>query len=282
MTEVNENKGRMRRLLSSLTEHISGLNAMITEINMLDSYAVEIENMIYTFADTAHEGIVLVQDCKYVWCNKAACDISGYTENEILSLNMELSMMPEDRDKLHARMAMLLAGDVADLPLEWRILRKDRTLRYVNAFAYRVKFLEKPAIMVLFYDMTESKKIHDELIMRAQILDAVSDGVLLADISGKIIYANEALCERTGYTREELLNMSVLKLVPPEHLQRFEIRMKQYSEHKEVRYNAVAMCKNGDRVSIELRAKIIKRGGKQFILAVSREIKQAVESEIGP
>ncbi|MCX6006420.1 MAG: PAS domain S-box protein, partial [Chloroflexi bacterium] len=147
MTEVNENKGRMRSLLSSLSEHISNLNAMVTEIKMLDSYAVEIESMIRTFADTAHEGIVLVQNGKFVWVNKAACDISGYTENEILSLNMELSMVPEDRDKLHARMEMLLAGDIADLPVEWRILRKDRTLRYVNAFAYRVKFLEKPAIM---------------------------------------------------------------------------------------------------------------------------------------
>jgi PAS domain S-box-containing protein len=280
--EDNKNNRRMRNLLSSLTEHLSSLNDMVTEIKMLDSYAVELENMIRTFADTAHEGIVLVQDGKYIWCNKAACDISGYTENEILSLNMELSMMPEDRDKLHARMSMLLAGDVADLPMEWRILRKDRTLRYVNAFAYRVKFLEKPAILVLFYDMTENKKIHDELIMRAQILDSVSDGVLLTEIEGKIFYANEALCERTGYSREELLSMSALELVPPEHLHRFEIRMKQYSEHKEVRHSAVALCKNGARVPVELRAKIIKRGGKQFVLAVSREIKQAAESEIEP
>ena len=282
MAEVNENKGRMRSLLSNLRQHTSDLNAMIIDINMLDSYAVELESMIRTFADTAHEGIVLVQDGKFVWVNKAACDISGYTKNEILSLSIEQSTVPEDRDKLHARMEMLLAGDIAAMPVEWRILRKDRTLRYVNAFAYRVKFIEKPAILVLFYDMTENKKIHDELIMRAQILDSVSDGVFLTDISGKIFYANEALCERTGYSREELLNMSALDLVPPEQLHRFEIRMKQYSEHKEVRHSAVALCKNGARVPVELRAKIIKRGGKQFILAVSREIKQAVESEIGP
>ena len=282
MAEVNENKGRMRSLLSNLRQHTSDLNAMIIDINMLDSYAVELESMIRTFADTAHEGIVLVQDGKFVWVNKAACDISGYTKNEILSLSIEQSTVPEDRDKLHARMEMLLAGDIAAMPVEWRILRKDRTLRYVNAFAYRVKFIEKPAILVLFYDMTENKKIHDELIMRAQILDSVSDGVFLTDISGKIFYANEALCERTGYSREELLNMSALDLVPPEQLHRFEIRMKQYSEHKEVRHSAVALCKNGARVPVELRAKIIKRGGKQFVLAVSREIKQAAESEIEP
>ncbi len=279
MVEEDKNKGRMRTLLSSLTKRISDLNAMVTEINMLDSYAVEIESMIGTFADTSHEGIVLVQDGKFVWANKAACDISGYTKNEIFNLNIEQSTMPEDRDKLHARVGLLLAGDVPDLPVEWRILRKDRTLRYVNAFAYRVKFIEKPSIMVLFYDMTESKKIHDELIMRAQILDSVSDGVFLTDLSGKLFYANEALCERIGYTREEMLNMSLAEMIPPEELHRYEIRMKQYSEHKAVRHNVVAQCKNGDKVSVELRGKIVKRGGKQFLLAVTREIKPVAESE---
>jgi PAS domain S-box-containing protein len=282
MTETNQSKGRMRSLLANLTERITGLNDMIADIKKLDSYATEIQSMISTFVGTAHEGIVLVQEGKFVWVNKAACDISGYKENEILNLNLEQSTVPEDRDKLYARVKMTLAGDIADLPVEWRMLRKDRTIKYVNAFAYRVKFIEKLAIMVFFYDMTESKEIHDELSMRAQILDVVGDEVFLLDISGKIIYANEALCEQTGYSREELLTMNIRDLVPPDRMNRFEIRIKQYSEHKEARHNAIAISKKGVRVAVELRGKIIKRGGKQFILIVSREIKQAAEPDMEP
>jgi PAS domain S-box-containing protein len=279
MIEEHQSKGHMRSLLVGLTEHIAGLNQMVTEIKMLDSYAAEIQAIIRTFADTAHEGIVLVQDGKFVWVNKAACDISGYTENEILDLNLEQSTVPEDRDKLYARTEMLLAGDIADMPVEWRILRKDRTLRYVNAFAYRVKFLEKLAIMVLFYDLTESKEIHNELMMRAQILDSVGDSIFRMDMAGNIVYVNEAFCERTGYSREELLETNIRKLVPDDRLPTFDIRLKQFSEHKEARYNTVAISKNGVRLSIEIRGKIIRQGSKAFLLAVAREISTVVKPE---
>ena len=272
MTEEKQDKGRLRSLLGAVGKRIANLDAGVAEVKMLHSYMIELESIIHTFADTAHEGIVLVQGNKYIWVNRAACDISGYTEEEIFNLNMELSMLPDDRDKLRARVDMLLAGDMADLPLEWRILRKDRTVRYVNAFAYRVKFIDKPAILVLFYDMTESKKIHDELMMKAQVLDAVSDGVFLADSSGKIIYVNDAVSARTGYTKEELLNMDIRKLSPPERASNFDIRLKQFSEHKVARFNTVALLKNGNKLAIEVRGNIIRQGGKQFLLAVTREM----------
>ena len=275
MAEENQNKGRLRSLLASLTDRVAGLNDMIAEIKMADAYAVELESMINTFADTAHEGVVLVQGNKFIWVNKAGCDISGYTREEILDLNLELSTPPEDRDKLRARVGMLLAGDIADMPAEWRILRKDRTLRYINAFSYKVKFLEKPAIMVLFYDMTENKKVHDELMMKAQILDAVNDSVILADMSGKMVYVNDAVSARTGYTREELLNMDIRKLSPPERSTLFDIRLRQFSEHKESRYSTVTMFKNGTRVPVEVRGSIIRQGSKQFLLAVVREVKKS-------
>lgn len=279
MTEDNQRKGRMRSLLANLTERITDLNDMVADIKKLDSYAVELESMIRTFTDTAHEGIVLVQDSKFVWVNKAACDISGYTENEILNMNLEQSTIPEDRDKLFARVEMTLAGDIAELPVEWRMLRKDRTIRYVNAFAYRVKFIEKSAIMVLFYDMTESKKIHNELMMRAQILDSVGDSIFRMDMAGNIVYVNEAFCERTGYSREELLETNIRKLVPDDRLPTFDIRLKQFSEHKEARYNTVAISKNGVRLSIEIRGKIIRQGNKAFLLAIARETSTVVKSE---
>jgi PAS domain S-box-containing protein len=275
MAEQNQSKGRMRSLLASLTEHISGLNEMAAEIKMLDSYAVELESMINTFADTAHEGVVLVQDNRFIWVNKAGCDISGYTREEILNLSLEQSTLPEDRDKLRARMGLLMAGDVADLPAEWRMLRKDRTVRYINVFSYKVKFLERPAIMVLFYDMTESKKTHDELMMRAQILDAVNDSVILTDMSGKIVYVNDAVSSRTGYTTQELLGMDIRKLSPPERSHLFDIRLRQYSEHKESRYNTVTQFKDGTKVPVEVRGNIIRQGGKQFLLAVVREVKKS-------
>jgi PAS domain S-box-containing protein len=167
---------------------------------------------------------------------------------------------------------MILAGDTVIEPQEWPIYRKDRMVRYVRIFSYRVIFREKPAIVSIFYDVTENKKLLDESMMRAQMLDAINDGVILNDMSGKIVYVNDAACESIGYSKDELMAMNVLELTAPELSKKFNIRMKQISEHKEARFNTIVVRKDGSRLNIEVRARIIKQGGKPFALSVARGI----------
>jgi len=268
--------------ISELRDGISNLDSAATRLKSLDTYLHEFQAIIDTFADKTVQGIVLVQDNKYIWANRAACDIFGYSIDEVLTLGPEQTTLPNLRDRYLARAKLALAGDTIETPEEWPVLRKDRTLKYVNSFAYRVTFLLKPALLVFFYDITESKKIQDELLMRAQILDAVSDSILLMEPSGKIEYVNDAVCTLTGYSREELLSMDIRKLAAPERLHTYSIRLRQFSEHKEVRYSAVTVRKDGVRVPVEIRGRVIKRGRKPFLLGVAREVKQNGAAEKAP
>jgi two-component system, NtrC family, sensor kinase len=267
--------------VSKLREGIASLDSTAAELKTLDSYLSELQIIIATFADKTGQGIVLIQDNKYIWANRAACEIFGYTLEEVMALTPEQITLPDMRDKYLARVKMLMAGDRDDLPTEWPALRKDRTIRFVRAFGYRVTFLLMPALMVFFYDITEDRKIQAELQMRAEILDSVSDAVLLMEPSGKIVYANEASSELTGYTRDELLHISVQKLGAPEFEDRLNIRINQFSEHKEARYKAYSVHKDGTRIPVEIRGKVIRQGGRPFLLGVAREIRQADEPEKG-
>ena len=254
-----------------LTDAITNLDDALSQLKALNALFKEIQDMLTTFADNSREGIVLMQENKFIWVNKAACKISGYTFDEILSLKVPDITAPGHRDKLIARMNMVLAGDHIDEPQEWPILRKDRILRFVRIFSYRVIFGRKPAIVAFFYDITENKRIFDESVMRAQILDSINDHVALADFTGKIVYANDAICESLGYSKEELLNMNILDITAPEFRGKAGIRLKQASEHKEARFDTMGLRKDGLKVNLEVRAKIINQGGKQFVLMVGRE-----------
>ena len=189
----------------------------------------------------------------------------------MLAISVPDITLPSHRDKFIARINMVLAGDPIDVPQEWPVYRKDRLVRNVRIFSYRVIYREKPAIVSIFYDVTENKKILDESMMRAQILDSINDQVYLMEISGKIVYVNDAVCESMGYSKDELLNMNVLEVIAPEFRKKFNIRMKQISEHKEARYKTILIRKDGSQIHMEVRARIIKQGGKQFVLAVARE-----------
>ena len=258
--------------ISQLREGILALDATVTQFKALDSYLREFQAIINTFAEKTGQGIVLVQDDRYIWANRTACDIFGYSLDEVLELSPEDTTLPTLRDKYGARVKMLLAGDYLDEADEWPVLRKDRTIKYVSAFGYRVTFMLKPALMVFFYDITESKNVQAQLELRAELLDLVSDAILLMEPSGKIVYANEASCDLTGYTREELLGMSVQNLGAPEFMHRLNIRIKQFSEHKESRYRALSLRKDGAKIPIEIRGKVVKQGGRPYLLGVAREI----------
>ena len=271
------NNGRMLKLINKIQGYLPDVKQVADDLKMLELSLAELASMINIFSDVIDEGVVLVQDNKIIWANRAVSEISGYTHEEILNISLEQVQLPDYRDKYKARLTMILAGDKASMPVEWQILRKDRTIRFIVTFAYRVKFLDKLAVMVIFYDVTEDKKLHDEMTMRAQILDSVSDAVLLMDVTGKILYVNEAVSGLTGYTRDELLTMNILGLAVPERAYKFDIRLKQFSEHKEGRYKAISVRKDGTRIPVEIRGKVIKQGGRQLLLGVAREIVTSIE-----
>jgi PAS domain S-box-containing protein len=257
--------------VEELAEAIASLDDLLTNLKRVNASIKEVQAMMDTIADKSREGIILFQDNKFVWVNRAACVISGYTFDEMLALSVPDITMPSYRDKLIARINMVLAGDPIGGSQEWPVYRKDRTIRYVRVFSYRVIYLGKPAIVSVFNDTTESKKILDESIMRAQILDSVNDQVYLMEILGKIVYVNDAVCESMGYAKDELLNMDILELIAPDFRKKFNIRVKQISEHKEARYNTILIRKDSSQIPMEIRARIIRQGGKQFVLAVARE-----------
>ncbi len=257
--------------VGELTDAVATFDRTLSQLKRVNAVFKETQEMMATFADNSREGIVLVQDNKFLWVNKSACKISGYSFEEMLALPVSDIVSPTHRDRLMARTKLVLSGDTISEAQEWPVLRKDRMLRYVRIFSYRVIFRQQPAIISFFYDVTEEKKLSDESQMRAQILDSVNDQVIVTDLLGKIVYVNDAVFEMMGYPKEDLLKMNILEITAPEYRKKAVIRLKQASEHKEARFFTIGIRNDGSRINLDVRAKIIKRGGKQFVLTVGRE-----------
>lgn len=98
------------------------------------------------------------------------------------------------------------------------------------------------------------------------VLHAVMDGFWIADTQGRLLEVNDAYCRLIGYSREELLSMSIKDvevLETPEevaaHIQRI---IASGEDHFESRHR----CKDGRIVDIEVSVKYIshKEGGRIF------------------
>jgi PAS domain S-box-containing protein len=267
----------VREQISELRGLITSLEKVTEDFNKLDEALQELQATIAHFAEITSEGIAVVQDLKYVWVNRAACEILGYSEQDLLALSVMDTTVPDLRKKLESVDKQILAGSQLEQPTEWLALRGDRTLRYLKAFGYPIKFRGRTAVLSVFYDVTEEKKMRDELHLRSQILDLVTDSVFMLDKNGKIVYVNEAAYATRGYSKTELLGKSIIDITPDAYKSRAKILLNQFSEHKSTRFDTAHICRDGTQMLIEVDARAIRINKVVHYLGVARERRKLIE-----
>lgn len=82
---------------------------------------------------------------------------------------------------------------------------------------------------------------------------------------------NNIACERLGYTREELLNLSPAEINPPESAAGREKAFAEMRRSGRAVFNMVHLAKDGRRIPVEVSARVFDYKGEKFIISVARE-----------
>jgi PAS domain S-box-containing protein len=98
--------------------------------------------------------------------NDAAVQRYGYSEEEFLSMTIKDIRPPEDIPSLLENIAKVTKG--LDIAGTWRHIKKDGTLIHVEIISHTLTFLGKRAEMVLALDITQRKRLENELILLAK------------------------------------------------------------------------------------------------------------------
>ena len=264
--------GALGSPFQELLKRINVLEETIAQLKTIDGDLQELQLIIGSFVEGIRQGLVLIQDGNIIWANAIGCGMLGYETEELINTPVIALAHPDYRQKLAVRLTMIESGDVLPTYDIWPFLTKGRVVKQLSAFANRAIYRGKPAILSVIIDVSEEKDAQKELTMRAEMLDLVSDSVFLLDLNGNIKYVNKAAYESLGYTEDEITKMSVVDINPEEFKRKAGIRLKLASPQKESRFKTVHLRKNGSRMPVDVRIRIIKRGDQQFILGVVREI----------
>jgi PAS domain S-box-containing protein len=117
----------------------------------------------------------------------------------------------------------------------------------------------------------EGARLYETLI---QAMSDLGLGVVVTD-AGHCIYANDAYCEMTGYTVEELLEMaSLLDLSDPSEHEALAQRLRERlaGGHVEDHYEAGLIRKDGTRVDCEVSVKFAPQDGRNLLISVIRDV----------
>ncbi len=139
----------------------------------------ESERRFRTLAETAPALIVIWQNERLVFINRAGLELTGYTEEELKSRPIWDFVHPEDRETVKKRALARLRGEAVPQRYTFRIVTKTGETRWLDYSAAGVEIDGAPAVLGVGLDVTEAKERELDLELFALLAEALhqSDGV---------------------------------------------------------------------------------------------------------
>ncbi len=130
--------------------------------------------------------------------NRSFCEITGYSEDELLSMTVGNITHPEDWEKERRLISRRLDLIENDYNFEKRYVRKNGEIRRVRVTGdvLHLKSGAPPVAIANVIDVTERRKMEEDLRYRETLLEKVFDllpiGLWFTDSNGKIFRGNPA------------------------------------------------------------------------------------------
>ena len=157
--------------------------------------------LLATFEQAAVGIAHLTLDEDWISVNQRFCEITGYSREEILKLNVEDLTHPEDVERSLDFIRRIRAGELPEYRIEKRYIRKSGEVIWVNLTVSIVRSAARePLYLVAFIeDITERRVAQTEVgrtlsLLRAT-LESTADGILVVDLNGKILSFNQKLAD---------------------------------------------------------------------------------------
>jgi PAS domain S-box-containing protein len=247
------NNARARRLPYTFSENgdlyhlMEGNSHVITERKQMEQKLADEATRRRILVEQSRDGIVILdQNGKVYEANRRFAEMLGYSPEEVLKLNVsdwEFLYPPEQVRE------MIRTVDEAGDQFITRHRRKDGTTYDVEISTNGAMFAGRKLIFCVCRDITERKVAEEK---HQAILQTALDGFWICDLNGKFLEVNDSYCTMTGYTREELLKMSIMDIEAIENPEATSQRIEKIIEQGGDRFETRHRCKDGRILNIEI------------------------------
>ena len=140
-----------------------GLARDITALVGLEDRLQRAERRLLQQAETASEGVVVVQEGLFRFVNQHLQDILGLTADRMLGQPFLEHVHPEDRELLRENHQRRLAGLPLPSRYEFRCLTASRGVRWLEMSGSRIDWDGRPATMNHLNDITDRKALEEQV-----------------------------------------------------------------------------------------------------------------------
>ena len=116
------------------------------------------------------------------------------------------------------------------------------------------------------------RRATEEDLQLAQLaMDRSSEAICLVDRAGHYLSVNDATCRQLGYTKEELLDMSVFDVATQVNPENWAERWRSYAELGSLTFEGDRVTKDGGTVPVDITVSHIKANDKEYLFIVARD-----------
>ena len=230
------------------------------------------------------EGLFVVRNGVVTWLNQQAADIYGYEPQEMLGRTCEYLF--DDPDRLEAFGTQMLEAFMTGgrYVSEEKTRRKDGETRYILTTAAPLGTVgEYGEVVLAVSDVTDSKQMREDATAAAEaystLFATVGDGLLVHNLDGRIRDSNDLASDYTGFSREELLEMSVTDLVDLELRHLYEQRRAELEESGFSTFDVWIRQKNEGRIPVEVTSRLATIRGHTVGISALRDISERKKAE---
>ncbi len=223
------------------------------------------------------EAIYIMINADIVQVNDGACNMLGYTHEELTSMSI-LDIDPHiTKEEVEA---IILEGvQNKNVRFERQHKTKNGHLIDVEIVGTHFEYDEITYSFSSVRDISEQKKAREELLLKEFALDKINEAVYLIDKDAMFHYVNEGACSALGYSKEELLTMGVMDIDSSTSIEFWTTHWQNIKKYKSDLVLSYHQRKDGMIFPIEVSANYFEYNGKEYNLAVARNITERIRLE---
>lgn len=192
---------------------LQGICRDITERKQAEAALHESKERYSVLIEQSDDGVLLVQnDGLVLFVNDRLCQLSQFTREELLNHNFLEFLSRTAKRKILPFIHRLKQGEIQTEHFEYKLERRDGAFRCTEIYAKKIWLQDKQITMIHMRDLSERKKNEAHIKILSAAVESSEDGVFVTDLSGKFIFANEALAQMLGHLVAELLELPIDQL----------------------------------------------------------------------
>ncbi len=257
--------------------YYDGVLQDITEQKKAQDRIKESERKLRTIMENSPDAIFITdKEGNYQYVNQAACDLLGYSVDELTKMNIADISVRGEIEKNVENFQALLNGE--DLFTEVKLVRKDGSTVPTTLNA---TVLPNGLVYGSCRDISERKEMLKKVSRLAAIVESSEDAIIGKTLDGTITDWNRGAEKVFGYSQEETIGKNISIIVPKERENELqEIFGEIRSGNKVGNLETKRIRKNGEEIDINLTVSPIEQAGEIVgASAIARDITKRKEFE---